>query len=49
MIKIYKQGITRIIPEKELQKYENFGYQQVAEKHNPEPMVIEKETKTKEK
>lgn len=49
MIKIYKQGITRIIPEKELQKYENFGYKQVKETHKPEPMVIEKETKTKEK
>jgi len=41
MIKVYKQGITRIIPERDLQKYENFGYQKVDEKHKPEPMVIE--------
>lgn len=46
MIKVYKQGITRIIPEKELQKYENFGYRKVEEAHKPEPMVIKDDQKT---
>lgn len=45
MIKVYKQGITRIIPENEQQKYENFGYRKVKETHKPEPMVIKDDQK----
>lgn len=45
MIKVYKQGITRVIPEKEEQKYLNFGYRKVDETHEPEPMVIKEDQK----
>lgn len=54
MIKITKDGITKFVPEKELQRFTDLGFKK-AEQHKPEPMVIEetkeqqKETKTKTK
>lgn len=55
MIKITKDGITKFVPEKQLQTYEDLGFKKV--EHKPEPMVIKdepkgeetKETKTKSK
>lgn len=49
MFKIRKQGITKYIVEKDLQRFQDLGFEIVEEKqHKPEPMIIE-EPKTEEK
>lgn len=52
MLKIRKQGITKYIVEKDLQRFQDLGFEIVEEKqHKPEPMIIEepKEEKPKAK
>lgn len=53
MIKVRKDGITKHIVEKDLQKFKDMGFEKVeAKQHKPEPMVIEEpkeETKGKTK
>ncbi|MCM1338907.1 MAG: hypothetical protein NC191_04490 [Muribaculaceae bacterium] len=39
MVKITKDGITKFVPEKELQHYTDLGFKKAG--HKPEPMVIE--------
>lgn len=49
MIKVKKDGITKHILEKDLQKFKDMGFEKVEVKpHKPEPMVIE-EQKEEEK
>ena len=52
MIKVRKDGITKHILEKDLQKFKDMGFEKVEAKQNkPEPMIIEepKEEKPKAK
>lgn len=46
MIKVKKDGITKFVPEKQLQTYEDLGFKRV--EHKPEPMVIKEEPKGEE-
>ena len=49
MIKVKKDGITKHIVEKDLQKFKDMGFEKVeAKPHKQEPMVIE-EPKEEEK
>ncbi len=50
MIKVRKDGITKHIVERDLQKFKDMGFEKVEVKpHKPEPMVIEEEPKAKTK
>jgi len=47
MIKMTKDGITKYVPENEIQKYEEWGFKRKS--HKPEPMILPKEAqKTKD-
>lgn len=45
MIKVRKDGITKFIPERDLQEYKDWGFKVV--EHKPEPMVIEPKEEAK--
>ena len=51
MVKIKKEGIIKNIPNNELQKYLDLGFEKLAEVepkvNKPEPMVIKEEKETK--
>lgn len=48
MKKMYKDGITKFVNEKEVQEYKDWGFVIVEPKANkPEPMVIEEKKETK--
>ena len=48
MVKVTKDGITRFISERELQRFYDWGYKKVELKtHTPEPMIVKPEVSTK--
>ena len=48
MFKVHKDGITRFISEREIQRFYDWGYKKVEPKtHTPEPMVVKPEGSAK--